>query len=278
MTFVIGTLDPVSALAREHRDALSGIARTKSLVETFDASPYTPAALEKARKMWRIRLLSEYRSTAVFTAMVPQLMEARAPIEATSVVLRMAQDEVAHGEICANALVALGETPTLDAPIVSAPLALHKGRSPAERALRNVMYGCALTEVVNCARFVDTLEQMSDPYFSDVTRRLLADERLHGQFGFFYLELCRPWLDADEETRAALGRYLRFAFAVLERELSGAGSKRAPITDEERAIGLPDQSRLPETFYATVEGAIVPGLERFGIEAGKAWKERRLSA
>lgn len=277
MSFVIGTLDPTSALASEHRDALAGISRTKALVDTFDASPYSAATLEKTRDMWRVRLLSEYRSTAVFTAMVPQLMEARAPIEATSVVLRMAQDEVAHGEICAGALRTLGDVPTLDEPIVSAALAVHKGRSPAERALRNVLYGCALTEVINCARFVDTIEHMSDPYFRDVTRRLLADERLHGQFGFFYLELCRPWLDDDAETRAALGRYLAFAFAVLERDLSGAGSKRPALTDEERAIGLPDPERLPETFYATVEGAIVPGLERFGIEAGKAWRQRKLA-
>jgi hypothetical protein len=34
---------------------------------------------------------------------------------------------------------------------------------------------------------------------------------------------------------------------------------------------------LPETFYATLEGAIVPGLERFGIEAGTAWRERSLA-
>ncbi len=276
------TAFPIAAsmgpLGDEHRAVLHAIARTGPLVSTFDAAPYGSAALAKVREMWRIRMVSEYRSTSVFAALVPQLIEARASIDCVTVVLRMAQDEVAHGEICAEALRVIGGDPTSPDVIVSQPLPLHRGRTPEERALRNVIYGCCLTEVVNCARFVDVLEQMSDPYLRDVTRRLLADERLHGQFGFFYLDLFRDWLDRNGDVRASIGRYLQHAFAVLERELSGAGSKRPPLSDEERALGIADPLRLPESFYATVTGAIVPGLERFGIEAGASWKSRRLEA
>ena len=274
--FVVAASD--GPIAEEHRAVVAGIARTKRLVSTFDAASYGEEAIAKAREMWRVRMIAEYRSTAVFSGMVPQLMEARATIDTVTVVLRMAQDEVAHAEICAEALRVLGGDPVILEPIVSPPLAVHRGRSPEERALRNVIYGCCLTEVVNCARFVDVLEQMSDPYLHDVTRRLLADERLHGQFGFFYLEQFRAWLEREPEVRASLFRYLRHAFAVLERELSGAGSKRAPVTEAERALGIPDPRRLVETFYATVEGAIVPGLERFDLEAARAWKERSLES
>jgi hypothetical protein len=273
----VSEANSAKALRDEANDVEAAIARTRRLVTEFDPKPYREATLQKARDMWRVRMVAEYRSTAVFAALVPQLLEARAPMDASTVVLRMAQDEVAHARLCGEAVRALGGDARLDEPIVSQPLPLHPGRSAAERVLRNVVYGCCLTEVVNCARFVDVLEQMSDPFFRDLVRRLLADERLHGQFGFHYLETCRVWLDRDEEVRASMGRYLRYAFAVVERELSGAGSKRPDLDDEERAIGLPDPRRLPETFYTTMEGAIVPGLERFGIEAGEAWRTRTLN-
>lgn len=63
---------------------------------------------------------------------------------------------------------------------------------------------------------------------------------------------------------------------ALEKQLSGVGGEPKKLTADERALGLPDPARLPETFYATVEGVIVPGLERYGIEAGAAWRERKL--
>ena len=114
----------------------------------------------------------------------------------------------------------------------------------------------------------------------ELLRQLLADERMHAQFGFLYLEAWRPWLDAHPEVRERLSRYLEFAFAVLERDLSGSGAAHDPgvpdMDDEERAAGLPDPQRLPVTFYATVTGAILPGLDRLGIRATEAWAARRL--
>jgi hypothetical protein len=67
---------------------------------------------------------------------------------------------------------------------------------------------------------------------------------------------------------------LRHAFAVLEHQMSGSGARPRSLTEDERALGLPDPARLTETFYATVAGAVVPGLERFGIEAERAWRDR----
>jgi hypothetical protein len=155
------------------------------------------------------------------------------------------------------------------------PLARHRGASPEERALRNVIYGCCLSEVVNCARFVDALDTMKDPFLRDVTRQLLSDEVLHGQFGFHYLEAWRGWLDQHPEVILSIERFLRHGFAVLERQLSGTGAPPKTLTADDHALGIPDPTRLPDSFYQTVAGAIVPGLERFGIDATKAWRERK---
>jgi hypothetical protein len=46
------------------------------------------------------------------------------------------------------------------------------------------------------------------------------------------------------------------------------------VTSDEIALGVTDPARLPDTFYQTIEGAVLPGLERFGIEATVAWRER----
>jgi hypothetical protein len=140
------------------------------------------------------------------------------------------------------------------------------------------VYGSCLSEVVNAARFVDALEVMSDPFVREATRRLLADEVLHGQFGFYLLEVYRPWLESHPDARVRLARYLRHAFAVFERAHASAPlppRDRGPTADE-LAVGIPDPWRMRDVFYQTVEHAIVPGLERFGIAAGNAWRRRRL--
>jgi hypothetical protein len=273
-TFVAEPSHP--AIAKEWRAFVDAIARCPRGETTFDESRYAPDAIATARDVWTVRMIAEHRSTSVFAAMATQLMEANAPVDATAVVLRMAADELRHGELCAEVVRALGGNTRADLPLDVAPLARHAGCTAEERAMRNVIYGCCLSEVVNSARFVSFLETTTDPFVRDATRLLLADERLHGQFGFLYLETQRPFLDAHPEVLISIDRYLRHAFAVLERELSGVGSKPREMTADLHALGVPDPARLPETFYATVEHAIVPGLERFGFDAMRAWKERSL--
>jgi hypothetical protein len=147
--------------------------------------------------------------------------------------------------------------------------------SPEERALRNVLYTTSLSEMVAVAMLVDELDRTTDPFLREAVRQILSDEVLHGQFGFHYLEAWRPWLDRHPEAVAGLERYLQHAFVVIEAEL--AGPPRAPkkLTDDEQALGLPDGARHRDIFYGAMEQAIVPGLERLGIAAGKSWRERR---
>ncbi|MGO9838963.1 MAG: ferritin-like domain-containing protein [Polyangiaceae bacterium] len=265
----------VIPLEKEYRAISDAMMRCTRVVHTFDAKTYNPESVASARRVWRVRMEAEYRSTSVFSALVAQLMEAGASLDAVAVVLRMAQDEVRHAEVCGEVVAQLGGEALFERPGEIPALARHAGCCVEERALRNVIYGCCLSEIVNTARFVDVLDTMSDPYLRDVTRQLLSDEALHGQFGFHYLEAWRPWLEVHADVVASLGRYLRHGFAVLERQLSGVGAPPKTLSADDRALGIPDPARLPDTFYQTVAGAIVPGLERFGIAAGEAWQTRR---
>lgn len=43
-------------------------------------------------------------------------------------------------------------------------------------------------------------------------------------------------------------------------------------------MGLEDPAIAFEVFYGTIAHAVVPGLERLGLPADRAWKGRRLLA
>jgi hypothetical protein len=266
-----------TAIEEEHRRALDALARCKPQAEVFDAARYDPRAVAEAREMWRARMRAEHESVPVLAALVTQLIAAGATLDAQAVVLRMAIDEIRHAEICGEAVRALGGEPSC---VIGEPPALpaFRGVGAEERALRSVIFGHALVETVNTALLVDTLDTMSDPYLREATRRLLADEVQHAAFGFEYLVAWRPWLDAHPEARASLERYLRVAFAELERVRSGSALPPRRRTEDELALGIGDPARITVVFHQTVEGAIVPALEAFGLDAGAAWRARSAAA
>lgn len=260
-------------LAAQWRRVAAASARCAPAAVTFDAGAWDPAAVAKARAMWRARMVSEHQSTAVFAGLAVQLMEAGAPMDFKAMALSMAQDELRHTELCAEVLRALGADGRCDADLTVGVMPAHGRVTPEERALRNVVYGSCLSETVNSARFVDALETIAEPLTRDATRQLLADEVEHARFGFHYLDVMAPWLDAHPEVRASLGAYLRRAFKTFERAYAGSGES-ARLTADERALGLPDPERLLAVFDQTLRGAIIPGLEQRGIAATEAWNAR----
>jgi len=243
----------------------------------FDASFYDARIVARVASQWQLRMVFEHRSSTAFTQLATQLFEANATLDAKIVMLRMAQDELRHTATCASVIRALGGNAEPEADFTVEQLATHRGVSPEERALRNVIYTTSCSELVACARFVATLDETSDPYMRQMMRTLLADEILHAQFGFHYLEAWRPWLEAHPETVVSLERFLRHAFAVIERELAPAPPFPS-IDAETRALGGDDPALARDVFYGTMESATVPGLGRFGIDAERCWKTRSLAS
>ncbi|APR86425.1 Hypothetical protein A7982_11774 [Minicystis rosea] len=261
----------------EYRTLDERLSRVRPADLAFDAGAYDPRAIARARGLWLDRMVNEYTSTTVFSQLAAQLVEANASLDTTAVALRMAQDELRHAEICAGVVRALGGDARRPRDTRIAPIARHPGASDEERALRNVIFTTCLSEMNSVTYFVAALERMKDPFLRDVTRRLLADEVLHGRFGFAYLEAWASWLEARPEVRASVGRYLRFAFAVVEREFAaGEMARFTPLPDDD-ALGVIPPGLAAETFRHTMSEAVVPGLERFGIPAEDAWRRRSLS-
>ena len=262
-------------LEKEYAMVKEGLTRCAVSTDTFDPGPYELNAISNACSMWKVRMEVEHRSTTIFAQLASQLMEANASLDCKVVMLRMAYDELRHTENCADVVVALGGSVEVVTDVECAPLARHPSCTPEERALRNVIYTTCMSEMVAVARFVDSLDEMRDPYLRDRTRLLLADEILHGQFGFHYLQSWQPWLEQNPEVITSLERYLTHAFAVIEDALAGPPVREVQRTADEIALGLPEPQRSRDIFFQTMEHATVPGIERFGINAGKAWRERK---
>jgi len=264
-------------IADEYQAVLSALRRCEPLPHPFDAARHPPEVIAAARTWWASMMRTEYESSSVFVDLALQMREIDAPLAVHVVVLRMGQDELRHAEICAHVLAGLGAEPVIPSPPMQR-LLVHPDCSVDESVVRNVIYCCCLGETVNAARLAKRLGEVSDPFIHEAFRQLAADERLHAQFGFEYLETRRGWFDTHPDVRRSLARYLQFAFAALEQYMGANPRDARPTTDAERAIGLPDLSGLSATFQETILNACIPGLERFGIAAGAAWHSRSAGA
>jgi hypothetical protein len=262
-------------IADEYRFVDTALRPCEPLAREFDPSRHSTEVIEKARRYWLAAMQSEYESASVFIDIATQLRQIASPIDVQTVVLRMAQDELRHAGICARVVEAMGG----EAKIPAGPLPramLHPDCGADESVLREIIYGSCLSEIVNVARLTKSVGEVGDPFVRDAFRLLLADERLHAQFGFHYLESCRALLDAHPEIVRSLGRFLQYAFATLEQRMGTVPIDARPRTEAELVIGLPDLTEQSKTFQETIINASVPGLERFGIEASAAWRDRSM--
>jgi hypothetical protein len=262
-------------IAHEYRFVEAALRTSEPIAHTFDPSRYPRQAIENARRWWLRAMQSEYDSASIFIDMATQLRQIASPLDVQTVALRMAQDELRHAEICARVVAAMGGEPKI--PAGELPRALpHADCSAEESVLREIIHGCCLSELVNVARLAKSVGEVGDPFVRDAFRLLLADERLHAQFGFHYLESRRAWLDAHPEVLHSLGRFLRYGFASLEQRMGVVPFDASPRTEAERDLGLPDVTQQSSSFQEAILNASVPGLERFGIDAGAAWRDRSM--
>src|SRR5271154_1795764 len=92
----------------EYRAVASSLARVSPSAHTFDVGAYDPRAIARARSLWSDRMVDEYTSTTVFSALASQLVEANATLDTTAVALRMGHDEIVHAEMCGRVVIAMG--------------------------------------------------------------------------------------------------------------------------------------------------------------------------
>jgi hypothetical protein len=244
--------------------------------ESVDLASYDGAALRAARRVWTRRMVTEHQSAAVFSALLPQLMEAGATLDVKTTLLRMAMDELRHGGLCGGVVEALGARAEVEIDLAPAPLPTHPGCTPLERVVRNVMFVGCLAETVAVAFTAEERERTREPMVRRVIQQISADESLHARFGWSFVKEAAPEL--DEAARERTERWLRTAFRYLERE-ELLEVPRCPVPPGElleqgQSLGVCENEATRALFYETVETAILPGLEALDLQATAAWNAR----
>lgn len=244
--------------------------------EVIDLRAFDANALQSARRVWLSRMVSEHQSAAVFTQLVPQLMEIGASNDMKMTLLRMAMDELRHGSLCAGVVEGLGCTARVEMELKPLPMPEHHGCTPVERALRNVLFTSCLAETVAVAFTTAEREQTTDLLVRRAIEQISADESLHARFGWAFAKDVVPALSHEE--RARTEQWLRLAFAYLEREeMLEVPNIRPPtgeLLQQHLALGVCENQQTRSLFYETVQETIVPGLCALGLDAHDAWEKR----
>ncbi|HJL18670.1 MAG TPA: ferritin-like domain-containing protein [Sandaracinaceae bacterium LLY-WYZ-13_1] len=245
--------------------------------ETVDTAGYDEATLADARRVWRRRMVNEHQSAAVFSQLLPQLIEAEATLDQKTAVLRMSMDELRHGGLCGGVVEALGGEPAVRMPLAPRPLPTHPGCTPLERVMRNALFVGCLSETVAVALTAEERERTSEPLVRRVIDQIVADESLHARFGWALVQEAAPELDGAARDRT--NRWLRTAFAYFEAK-EMAEIPFCPPPDDERlaqglALGVCENLATRELVHQTLREVVIPGLEAVGFAAEDAWRDRR---
>ena len=144
--------------------------------------------------------------------------------------------------------------------------------SRLEAALRNVLSVSCLSETVAVALIGAERAEMPSGRLRQLLTRIWPDDVGHARFGWQLVNTRVPLLPL--EVRERLGVYLGVAFAHTEdHELAHLPLRARP--DDGEVLGLCGGAEARELFYETIETVIVPGLERAGLPAARAWRQRR---
>ena len=278
-----GTLDCSTSgthLEAAHRQILDG------LLTRGDQSPerepgevlegeWEERAVAFAANNWRDRMVHEHESAAVFTGLLPQLMEAEAALDFKTVIVRSGLDELRHAGLCGQVVEYLGGEPTAEANLEIAPVPQHTDCTPLEGVLRNVVFASCLSETVSMALLTSERERAEEPFVERVLRQLAGDESLHARLGWVFLSTC--WQQTDGACAEAIADYLPVAFGAFEESMRSAmptGHVPDDILAEAVKLGCSSGRQGRSILYETVDEVIIPQLEEIGLPARQAWHDR----
>jgi len=217
---------------------------------------------------WRGRMVNEYASARVFTALADQLGRAGLASAAPRVHAMVAEEQ-RHGALCAAVVEALGADAVADVPPLAA-VPEHADAAPLEAAVRNILSISCLSETVAVALIDAERRTAGPPELSTLLAEILADEVQHARTGWRLLADLAPTFDAP--LRERLADWLVVAFAHLQdHELAHLPPRPSPSAAAE-ALGVCDGHAARALFFATVEQIIVPGLQAHGLAAADAWR------
>lgn len=245
--------------------------------EAIDVAQYDARTLAAARRVWLKRMVNEHQSAAVFSQLLPQLIEAEATLDVKTSVLRMSMDELRHGGLCGGVVEALGGDAAVEMDLAPAPLPTHPGCSPLERVTRNALFIGCVCETVAVALTAEERERTTEPLVRRVIDQICGDESLHARFGWTLVAEAAPELDGAARDRT--NAWLRTAFAYFEEKemdtIPFCPPPSGELVAQGQALGVCENLKTRDLVYLTIRDVVIPGLEALGFGAADAWDQRR---
>ena len=217
-------------------------------------------------RMWAFRARSENQAAARFSRIAGRLdaIGAHEPLRALA--RRSVEDERRHRARCASLAERFGH-PSMAAELVEVPapeVAPH-GLPAGRRVTYELVAFCCLTESINATLLTRSYAETRDLDSRAAVREILGDEVQHARLGWAYL--------ASEPDRAWLAEwFVAMLEATVPEELRDPRIQPEP-SPALRAYGVFDRAELRELLRECVDGVIVPGFERIGVDPTpiRAW-------
>ena len=234
-----------------------------------------PELAEATAATWLGRMVNEYRSGVVFERTAELLARAGQPEHVVEECRSFAAEERRHGVLCGAVVLRAGGVARA-AVEAEEPYPLHADTTPQVAVVRNLIAISCMAETVAVALIGEERERMPDGPLRELLTGIWADEVGHARFGWRTVAAMLPTL--DQASREAVSAYLPIAFEHLERHELAHLPLAARARSGGEVYGLCSGEEARELFYATVEQAVVAGLEALGLPARRAWEERHLYA
>jgi hypothetical protein len=231
---------------------------------TLEPSRHSAATLERARQLWTEAAFQEHRTGAACAASVTALIAARAPLDLIAMATRFPLDELAHVELCARLVMALGGgIRLLHVPgelIIEPPADARPLYRAAELVVRNFCVGEALSIPILRASW----HAARHPLIKALLGRIVKDEAAHGQFGWFFLDWAGDELTEPERARLTAAANESIAaiaarWTSLERHLAA--------DDAADSLGWMERERYLELARRSMATHVLAPLNERGLAA-----------
>jgi hypothetical protein len=232
---------------------------------SFDRSRYSEDELRRALGAWQLRTLDEYRSMAAFTELVYELTQLGCSFDILGTAVRVVRDEARHTELCRRMVVALGGEDVV--PGEPRWVISDKRLPLRQRVLSTVVGSLCIGETLSTRMLAAVREQTTDPLARAVVTCLVADESVHGQFGWMLLEAFAPTFTPED--RQALLSMLPGALAGARAAMIPSGEVRGPHVPT--SFGSLSPERRAEVFHHALARDVLPRFDELGLPGSAIW-------
>jgi hypothetical protein len=155
--------------------------------DSLDPSRFDAPLVAAARRAWTSGALSEYSTAATFSALLSELLAARAPVDLIGMAGAFVADEMLHTELNARMATVLGGAEPLLVDFDALVTGIDLDRPPLERiACRAARL--VIGEALSVPLLAHNAALASHPLTRAVLCRLARDEPAHAQFADLALE------------------------------------------------------------------------------------------